>query len=240
MKATSGEIRQAASTPIFASSSSGPVKARLAIRKETVKPTPAAVPVPSRPGQVIVSLPPPTDLAHRRPRRQPRPEEDAERLADHVAGDDADRDRRADRVGEQAAGDVDARVGEREERHDHVAGPGVEGVLDALVRRDRLGEAAPRGRGEPGGRLLAELAGEVGGPLELVARAAGRRWSPGRSRGRRSPGRSPTHTAPPRSRCRRGPRAARASSAGSAAVPAPRRGRPRSPAPSGRSSRCRR
>ncbi len=60
MKATIGEITQAASTPIFASSSSGPVKARLAIRKETVKPTPPAVPVPSSPGQVIVSLPPPT------------------------------------------------------------------------------------------------------------------------------------------------------------------------------------
>ena len=48
--AISGEIRQAARTPIFASSSCAPVKARLAIRKETVKPTPAAVPVPSRPG----------------------------------------------------------------------------------------------------------------------------------------------------------------------------------------------
>jgi hypothetical protein len=61
-KAMTGEITQATSTPIFAWSSSGPVKARLAIRKETVKPTPAAVPVPSRPGKVIVSLPPPTIL----------------------------------------------------------------------------------------------------------------------------------------------------------------------------------
>ena len=164
--ASSGEISAATRMPIFACSSSLPLKARLAIRKETVKPTPAAAPVPSRPGQVIVSLPPPkirrvaTQGAAKIPSGLPT----------HVGEDDADRDRRGGGGGDQVAGQVDAGVGEGEERHDHVAGPGVQRVLQALVRRDRLGQAAPRRGGQPRRRLLAELAGQVGRPVELLAR----------------------------------------------------------------------
>src|SRR5919204_596787 len=71
------------------------------------------------------------------PQRQPHGERrrahDPQRLAHHVAEEDAERDRGADRVRKQSAVDVDARVGEREQRDDHEARPRVERVLETIV-----------------------------------------------------------------------------------------------------------
>ena len=72
---------------------------------------------------------------------------------------------------EEAAVDRDPRVREREQRHDHVARPRVEELLQPLVRRDRRPEAhADRAR-QLRGRLLAELAEPLRGALELGPRS---------------------------------------------------------------------
>ena len=89
-QATSDETIAAASTPSFASSSWLPSKARLEIRSETVKPMPGdgTAPGDHRPAQG------PPQAAEAATGREPRRAEDAERLADHVAEHDSERDRR--------------------------------------------------------------------------------------------------------------------------------------------------
>ena len=54
--------------------------------------------------------------------------------------------------------------------NDHIARPGVVGPLQALVRRQRLGQPYPRRLGELGGGLLAEEPEQVGGALQITAR----------------------------------------------------------------------
>ena len=96
-----------------------------------------------------------------------------------------------DGVAEQAAAQVDAGVGEREQRHDHVAGPRVQVVLQALVGRDRRQQALLRRARKLRRRLLAERAGQRGRALQIARATAGRRSSPARSRARRSTGSMP-------------------------------------------------
>jgi hypothetical protein len=70
-QATSGETIAAASTPSFACSSWLPSNARLEIRMETVKPTPATAPPPAITGQLRARCRPPKtrrDASHVAPR----------------------------------------------------------------------------------------------------------------------------------------------------------------------------
>ena len=68
--------------------------------------------------------------------------------------------------------ELDAGVGQREERHDQIARPRVEERLQPFVGRQRRG-ACPRsrGRGELGGRLLAERPDQLASPLPARSRA---------------------------------------------------------------------
>jgi len=75
---------------------------------------------------------------------QPRRAGNAERLARDVADEDAKGDGRGVGAGEEGAADRDAGVGEREQRDDDVAGPGMVELLESRVR----GQC----RGEPGAR----------------------------------------------------------------------------------------
>ena len=65
--------------------------------------------------------------------------------------------------------DHQARVGEREQRHDHVAGPGMEGLLHPPVRGDRLGQADAGRPGHLRRGLLAEPPHPGRGPLQVTA-----------------------------------------------------------------------
>jgi len=107
--------------PALASSSSAPSKASVATSSETVKPTPALAPGAGDGA--------PADRRPQPPAGQPRDyqghADDAERLAGHVADKHAERDRRARGPLEEVAVDRDARIGEREQRDDHVARPPV-------------------------------------------------------------------------------------------------------------------
>ena len=87
---------------------------------------------------------------------QPRAAGRAQRLAHQVADQDAERDRRGVGAGQEPAVQHDPRVGQREQRHDDVAGPRVEDLREPVVRRDR-GAHHPLRRGRQlGGGLLAE------------------------------------------------------------------------------------
>ena len=101
---------------------------------------------------------------------------------------------------EQPARHVHAGVGEREQRHDHVAGPRVQAVLEALVGRDRR-RSRPAAPSAP---ARAWAARETSAPARSRARGpratAGRRSSRARSRAPRSPGRCPTRTSRPTGR----------------------------------------
>ena len=108
----------------------------------------------------------PESLA-REVRHEQRHADDSDRLADDVAEQDAERDRRAGRALEQAHVDGDARVREREQRNDHVARPRVIQGQQPLVRRDRRSEARARRALELGRRLLAELAEALAGGFEV-------------------------------------------------------------------------
>ena len=66
--------------------------------------------------------------------------------------------------------DLDAGVGQREDRNDHIARPWVVGPLQPLVRRQRLGQPYPGRLGELGGGLLAEEPEQVGGAFQITAR----------------------------------------------------------------------
>ena len=68
---------------------------------------------------------------------QPRASEDPHRLAGDVADEDPERDRRAEAPRQEAAVDRDPGVREREQRHDHVARPGVKQLLQPFVERRR-------------------------------------------------------------------------------------------------------
>ena len=76
---------------------------------------------------------------------------------------------------EELRGHVDAGVGEREQRHDHIARPRVELVLEPLVRRDRRQQALLRRARELGRRLLAERRASASWPARGPRVTAGRR-----------------------------------------------------------------
>ena len=128
------------------------------------------------------------------------PPSDADRLPDHVADEDAERDRRGEGVAEQRPRQCDAGVGEREQRHDHVARPRMQARTGAARWRDRRQQAPLRRARELRRRLLAEGAGQRDRPLEAPRGKAGRRSSRARPRAPRSRGRRPdsniaTHSA---------------------------------------------
>ena len=164
IQARSDDNTAAPSTPSFASSSCCPSKARLEIRSETVNPMPATAPPPAISGQLSARRSPPSRDA------EPGRAEDPERLAHHVAEQDSQRHGGRDSVAEQLPVQVDARVREREQRHDHEAGPGVEPVLKPLVRGDRGRNAQLRRACELGRGLLAEGARRLRHTLEVGAR----------------------------------------------------------------------
>ena len=130
---TSQVIRNAPTTalrmPIFASASWPPSNARVAISRATVNPTPAMVP----PAAVGAPADGRAQPAAAEPGRQPGRADDAERLAQDVAEEDAEGDRRGERAGQFAAAELDAGVGEGEQRHNHIAGPRVVEALQPLV-----------------------------------------------------------------------------------------------------------
>ncbi len=106
--------------------------------------------------------------------------DDADRLADDVADHDAERDRRArTRRERKPPSDRDARVREREQRHDHVARPRMEALLQPLVRRDRGAEPELSRARELRRRLLAEEPEQFGCALEIATRGGrGERQQP--------------------------------------------------------------
>ncbi len=130
-----------------------------------MKPIPAAAAPPKRLGQ-------PTGRRSPNRLRVASQEygEDADRLPDHVAEEDPERDRRGDGAAENLAADVRAGVGQREERDDQVARPRVQPVLEPLVRRDRRRDPTLGLACQLGGRLLAELSRERGRLLEVRPR----------------------------------------------------------------------
>ena len=106
----------------------------------------------------------------RDPADQPGRARRADRLADEVADHDAECGGGGVGVREERAADLDVRVGQREQRDDHVARQFVVALLQLLVRRDGAAHhVAGLGR-EPGGWLLAEQAEGVGGLLEVLTR----------------------------------------------------------------------
>lgn len=92
-----------------------------------------------------------------------------ERLADHIGGDDAQGDGGGE--GGRQLGGVhgDARVGQGEHRDDHIAGPGVEQLLQARVQGHRHRQAAARRAFQAGRRLLPETQVEQTGPAQVLA-----------------------------------------------------------------------
>ena len=80
--------------------------------------------------------------------------------------------------------EVDAGVGQREQRHHDEARPGMQPVLQALVGRDRRGQAALRDIRELGRGLLAKGARQLGRALQIAARRrVGARHQPDRQAG---------------------------------------------------------
>ena len=67
-------------------------------------------------------------------------------------------------------GHVHAGVGEREQRHDHVAGPRVQAVLEPLVGRDRRQQALACGARQLRSRLLAKRVRQRDAALQILAR----------------------------------------------------------------------
>ena len=127
-----------AEDPDFASSSWRPSNARVATSKAIVKPIPAIVPSAQDRR--------PTDrrsqLTAGQPSHEPGGADDAHRLADHVAEQDPERDRRGEALRQEVAVDRDPGIREREQRHDQVARPGMEELLQALVHRGRRPESS--------------------------------------------------------------------------------------------------
>ena len=151
------------------------------MRNDTVNPTPPIVPLPTTAAQPTVG--------RSRPRLSLVSSQDeptiATGLPSDVPGDHAEGDRRADRVGEEPAGQRDAGVGQPEQRHDAVAGPRVVDALQPLVRRQGRVQPGHRGAGQLRGRLLAEPAEQPGRLLQALP--------PGRVRRRGQPDRQPGH-----------------------------------------------
>ena len=150
----------------MASASSVPLKASEAMSSETVNPIPATAPTPTTAPQPTGGV----SLRFRQPADQPRRARRADRLAGDVADHDAERGRRRIGVREERPADLDVRVGQREQRDDHVARPPVVTLLQPLVRRDRPAHDLARLGGQPRGGLLAEQPEGVGCLLQVLAR----------------------------------------------------------------------
>jgi hypothetical protein len=75
-------------------------------------------------------------------------EQDADELAQHQPGDDAQGDRRGGRGAQRLAGQRDAGVGQGEHRDDDEAGPRLPELLQPLAGRHRPVDREPGGAGE--------------------------------------------------------------------------------------------
>jgi hypothetical protein len=115
---------------------------------------------------------PATDAQPAGGRRRPRC---PDRLARDVPGEDAERQRRGERSRQERPADHQPGVGQCEQRHDQVARPRVEGVLQPLVRGYGLRQADAGRPGRLRRGLLPELADPVDGPLQVAARGRVRR-----------------------------------------------------------------
>ena len=144
-----------------------------------------------------------SELADAQDAKDRRGAEHPDELADDQAHDDAPREGRGHRAGEDLGVDHDARVGEGEQREDHIGD--VRGVcgLQALVDRDRLAQAVRRRAGR------------------IRCSATAGRCARGRARARRRVDRGGTPARAGRSRHRPGSGAR------------PRRGRPATRSPRG-------
>ena len=182
------------SAPSLASSSRASWNARVAISSATVKPMPEMVPLPITAAHPIGG------------RTRPR----LSRVTTHEVAttatglpttypmSDAESDRRRVGVSQEVAVQPDARVGQREQRDDHVARPRVVEGLQPLVGRQRRAAArrspagrtpasAPRGTDAPGRSPPPGRRGSGSTPMPTA------RW-----RGRRPPGRCRWPAAPTR------------------------------------------
>jgi hypothetical protein len=92
---------------------------------------------------------------------------------DEAADEDAERDRRGEGLHQERPVDGDARVRERKERHDDIARPGMEPLLQPLVDRRRRAELESGDAREVRGRLLTELAKTLR-PRSRFERGAGK------------------------------------------------------------------
>ena len=102
--------------------------------------------------------------------------DDADRLADDVADDDPERDRRPEGAREEVAVDRDAGVREREQRHDHVARPRVHSAAGgARSGETRRLDARRAERASSGVGCSRKSAEEVGRVLEVARARRGRR-----------------------------------------------------------------
>src|SRR3954451_1067692 len=155
----------AARMPALASSSGAPSKASVATNRETVKPTPALAPAPATAPQPAVGRSRPCDSRVTSSARA----DDAERLAGHIADENAERDRRARGPLQEGAVDREARLRQREQRDDYVARPRVIDELQTLVGGDRGPDALAGHVLELGRGLLAELAEALSCLLEVRA-----------------------------------------------------------------------
>ena len=177
---TGGRRRGCRSSPRRAAPAEGEARDQQRDRK----PMPATAATPPSPGQL-------TGGAGPEPRPWPATSaDDPGRLSDHVAVT-IPRRPGAEGVAEQAAAERDAGVGQREERHDHVARPRVQ-----AVSRRSLAEIAETSSAARYGRASGWAAGRTAEVSRWRARGrrgpAGRRWSPGRWPARRWSGGCPT------------------------------------------------
>ena len=138
--------------PILASSWRVPVsKASPVMNSDTVKPIPATAPTPA-----MCRHPAPAG-SRASPRRTASQLNagDADELADHERDGDSDED--VGRVGEGVGGELDAGVGQREDRHDDEARPRVQGVDQPVARRHRSADESGRGPDLVGSQVVAVL-----------------------------------------------------------------------------------
>ena len=148
VQVTVAAARAALRMPNFASSSACPSTATVATSNATVNPMPAIVPPPA-------SAPHPTggrSLPRLTRVSSQEKAEDADRLAEDVAEEDPERDQRGEGAAEEGGVDRDPRVREGEQRHDHVARPRMERLLQTLVD----------GRRGPSSRRAARASSAVG------------------------------------------------------------------------------
>ena len=163
---------EAAKMPSFASATrSASANARSVMNRDTVNPIPATAAVPRTCDQATPSGSRPTPARTARALAA----EDPDDLADDQSEDDPERHPARDGVGQPVRRQRHPGVREREQRHDDVARPWVERLLDARERRDGLSRQPrePEPLRRVGIRRLGVVLRLLRGPHRLVADGAG-------------------------------------------------------------------